>query len=132
LAQNQSASSTQKGNGMFINHSEMVAVLVKSGDSIAQEMTGPKAHLIHMVLGISGEAGELLDAVKKATIYNKDLNRANVVEELGDIEFYMEGLRTSLGISRQETLDANVAKLNKRYHAGTYTDTQAQQRADKS
>jgi NTP pyrophosphatase (non-canonical NTP hydrolase) len=85
-----------------------------------------------MIMGVSGESGELLDAIKKAVIYNKPLDIENVIEELGDIEFYLEGLRQGLGIDRGETLDANVKKLSVRYEAGSYSDTAAQTRADKA
>ena len=115
---------------MEIEFEDMVANLAKSGDTIAQELTGHDAHILHMVVGISGEAGELLDAVKKATIYRKPLNLINVVEELGDLELYMEGLRQELGITREETIRANIDKLGVRYRDG-YSDQQAQERADK-
>jgi len=115
---------------MKINHAEMVRALAKPGETIAQEITGPDAHTLHMAVGVSGEAGELLDAIKKAVIYRKPLDRENVIEELGDLEFYMEGLRQGLGITREETLDANIAKLGVRYSAG-YSDKAAQDRADK-
>lgn len=114
-----------------IDYSHMVAKLAKSGFDICNEMTPYNAHLLHMAVGISGEAGELLDAIKKAVIYNKCLDRANVVEELGDLEFYMEGLRMGLGITREETLLANKVKLYKRYEGFLYTDDNAQARADK-
>jgi hypothetical protein len=55
-----------------------------------------------------------------------------VVEELGDLEFYMEGLRQATGITREETLAANIAKLGKRYQNHLYSDGQAQSRADKA
>lgn len=109
----------------------MVLALAKPGAEIAQTMTADKAHLLHMAVGIAGEAGELLDAIKKATIYNKDLDIDNVIEELGDLEFYMQGLRQHLQIHRDDTLEANMRKLGKRYHSGSYSDSQAQQRADK-
>jgi NTP pyrophosphatase (non-canonical NTP hydrolase) len=114
-----------------INHSDMVAQLAKPGEVIAAEMTGEDAHLLHMSVGISGEAGELLDAVKKAVMYRKDIDRENVIEELGDLEFYMEGLRQGLGITREETIEANISKLGKRYKGHQYSDQQAQDRADK-
>ncbi len=85
-----------------------------------------------MAIGISGEAGELLDAIKKQVIYRKPLDRENVLEELGDLEFYMEGIRQGLGITREQCLAANIAKLGKRYEGMRYTDTAAQERADKS
>ena len=107
------------------------AALAKKGEVIANELTAEDAHLLHMVVGVSGEAGELLDAVKKAVIYRKPLDLENVIEELGDLEFYMEGLRQGLGITRQETIDANVEKLSKRYEGLRYSDKSAQLRADK-
>jgi NTP pyrophosphatase (non-canonical NTP hydrolase) len=81
---------------------------------------------------ICGEAGELFDAVKRAVIYRKDLDIANVIEELGDLEFYLEGLRQAYGLSREQTIEANIAKLSKRYESLSYSDTAAQTRADKS
>ena len=109
----------------------MVARLSKPGDSIKNELTPKQAHLLHMAVGISGEAGELLDAVKKHAIYQKSLDITNVVEELGDLEFFMEGLRATLGISREEVLAKNINKLSVRYHSGEYSNHQAQRRADK-
>lgn len=87
-------------------------------------MTDEDAHLLHMAVGIASEAGELLDAVKKKVIYRKVLDRENVIEELGDLEFYLEGIRQGLGVSREET-------LGKRYEGLMYTDKAAQERADK-
>jgi len=84
-----------------------------------------------MAMGISGESGELLDAIKKHTIYGKELDLENVIEELGDIEFYMEGLRASLGITRGQVLRANTAKLLKRYSKGSYSNEAAIAREDK-
>lgn len=111
----------------------MVADLVKPGEDIIQQMTPSKANALHMAVGASGEAGELLDAIKRFVIYNKPLDRENVVEELGDLEFFLEGIRAELGISREETLTANKFKLlGKRYASGTYSDAQAIARADKA
>lgn len=115
-----------------ISHGQMVAKLAKPGADILAEMTSDQMHITHMAIGISGEAGELLDAVKKSSIYQKELDRENVIEELGDLEFYMEGLRQGLNITREETLEYNKAKLFKRYQNYDYTNEAAQQRADKA
>jgi len=114
-----------------MNHADMVKALAKPGADIVASLTPETAHLLHMAVGVSGEAGELLDAVKKAAIYVKPIDRANVVEELGDLEFYMEGLRQGLGITREETLVANIVKLSVRYNGLKYTNEAAQARADK-
>lgn len=112
-------------------YSAMVAKLSKPGDHIKEELTGRQAHMLHMAIGISGEAGEILDAIKKHAIYQKSLDVSNVVEELGDLEFFMEGLRQVIGVSREEVLAKNMNKLSVRYYSGTYSNRQAQQRADK-
>lgn len=117
---------------MNINFEEMVAGLAKPGNQILEEMSPKQMHELHMAIGISGEAGELIDAIKKVSIYQKEIDRDNVIEELGDLEFYMEGLRQSLNITRQETLDGNVKKLGKRYKGHKFSNRQAQDRADKN
>ena len=89
------------------------------------------AMLTHAVLGIAGEAGELVDAIKKHTIYGKPLDRENVIEELGDLRFYIQAMQNVLGITEFEVLQANANKLAKRYRGLKYTDQAAIDRADK-
>ena len=115
-----------------LEYSEMVATLAKGGHVIAAELNEFNAHLWHMATGVSGEAGELLDAIKKVAVYNKQIDLPNIIEELGDLEFYMEGLRNKLGITRERTLIANMEKLAKRYAGFKYSDEQAQARNDKN
>lgn len=117
---------------MKIVYGDMVKALTKPGQSILDSLGAEQAHIIHMTLGISGEAGEILDAVKKSAIYKKELDVENLIEELGDIEFYLEGLRQGLGITRELTIKANIAKLGKRYEGFKYSDKAAQERADKA
>lgn len=93
---------------------------------------GPRDDLAHAAMGISGEAGELLDAIKKHWAYGKQLDIVNVIEELGDLEFYMQALRNSLGLSRDEIIRGNIAKLSTRYASLSYSDAQAIARADKA
>jgi len=111
-------------------HLNLVERLVKNPKDIQDSLSPIKVDMIHAILGISGEAGELLDAIKKHVIYNKPMDRANVVEELGDLEFYLAQFRNSINITREEVLSANIAKLEKRYPSG-YTDSHAAQRLDK-
>jgi NTP pyrophosphatase (non-canonical NTP hydrolase) len=118
-------------NQIEFDHQQMVQRLGKPGWEIHAQLTGLTCNLWHMATGISGEAGELLDAIKKAAIYNKSLDMENVIEELGDLEFYMEGLRKTLNISRNQCLEANMEKLYKRYPGYKYSDESAQKRKDK-
>jgi NTP pyrophosphatase (non-canonical NTP hydrolase) len=112
--------------------SDMVRALAKPGADIVASLTPEKAHLLHMAIGIAGEAGELLDAIKKYVIYNKAPDLKNIVEELGDLEFYMEGMRDELCIPRNFILRQNIYKLEERYKGMKYSDKAAQERADKA
>lgn len=116
----------------MITHPELVKKLAKDGATILREMDAQDMHLLHMSLGICGESGELLDAIKGGAIYRKEYNRANIIEELGDLEFYMEGLRQGFRITREETLAANIVKLSKRYHDLQFSNKRAAERADKA
>jgi NTP pyrophosphatase (non-canonical NTP hydrolase) len=86
--------------------------------------------MLHAALGISGEAGELLDAVKKSFIYRKVLDRENCKEELGDILWYIALACRTLGTTFEELMEQNIAKLSKRY-PDKYSDIHAIARADK-
>lgn len=114
-----------------IQHAKMVKSLCKSGADIIKDLDPNSAHLWHMTSCLCGEAGELFDAAKKCFIYDEPLNLENVIEELGDIEFYLEGVRNSLNITREQTLEANIKKLETRYAGMKYSNQQAQERKDK-
>jgi hypothetical protein len=115
-----------------IIYSEMVTSLLKPGADIHESMTSGRAMLLHLALGIAGEAGEIVDAIKKHTIYGQPLNYDNMLEELGDMEFYMEGLRQAVFFTREQCLQSNIDKLGVRYKGLTYSDKSAQDRADKA
>ena len=85
-----------------------------------------------MAVGVSGEAGELLDAIKKHCVYQKQINMNNVIEEAGDILFYLTGLLNDLNISLEDCIKANMDKLSKRYPNGSYSNAAAIARADKN
>lgn len=87
--------------------------------------------LTHAALGIAGEAGELVDAIKKHVIYGKPLDLANVREEIGDIRFYIEALCNVLDLNDQTIIQENINKLAKRYKDLTYSSGAAIERADK-
>jgi len=116
-------------------HAEMVTRLVKSGSKVLDSLTPSKCNLWHAATGVAGEAGELIDAVKRHIIHERPIDRQNVVEELGDLEFYMQQMREELGITRWECLEFNHRKLvdkdKGRYSTGSYSDQQAADRLDK-
>ncbi len=86
--------------------------------------------LVHAAMGIAGEAGEVVDAVKKHWVYGKPLDVENILEECGDILFYVSACLNLCGHSLNDAMTHNIDKLNKRYPHG-YTDQDAIARADK-
>ena len=85
----------------------------------------------HAALGVAGEAGELVDAIKKEVHYNKPPDIVNIREELGDLRFYIQAVMNLYGIEEMELLQANADKLSKRYEGLKYSDAAAIRRADK-
>ena len=71
--------------------------------------------ILHAAIGLSTEAGELLDAVKKSLFYGKDFDRTNAIEELGDIFWYLALGCEALGVTFEEVQATNIAKLRARY-----------------
>lgn len=114
-----------------ITHPELVRSLKKPGEEILIELNPYKCDVLHMASCIGPEAGELFDAIKKWVFYGKALDMNNVIEELGDIEFYLEGLRQALHLTREQCITDNINKLSARYHSGKYSNQHAQERKDK-
>jgi NTP pyrophosphatase (non-canonical NTP hydrolase) len=85
---------------------------------------------LHMLLGLVTETGELADAYKKQVGYEQPINMVNVVEEMGDILFYLTGLCYEVGITLNDLKQWNMVKLNKRYPEG-FTAPDALARKDK-
>lgn len=88
--------------------------------------------VMHATIGVCGEAGELADAIKKEWVYGKEPDRALLIEELGDLRFYIQAVQNLYGISEVEILQENAFKLAKRYVGLKYSDKSAIERADKT
>lgn len=71
--------------------------------------------LEHAIDGIATEAGELLDAMKKAKYYGKELDLTNLKEEGGDILWYLALLFDELGTTFEAEMERNNSKLRARF-----------------
>lgn len=87
--------------------------------------------VLHATIGLSSEAGELLDVVKKSWAYGQLFDTAHFQEELGDLFFYWIAACLSTGISPEEAIRSNMLKLHKRYPEGAFTSEHAALRLDK-
>lgn len=84
-----------------------------------EKMTGYRhddiLDLLHGVMGISTEAGEIMDNLKKCLFYGKPIDRVNLIEELGDLMWYIAIMCDSIDIELETVMNHNIAKLRKRY-----------------
>jgi NTP pyrophosphatase (non-canonical NTP hydrolase) len=71
--------------------------------------------LLHAGFGLSTEAGEFLDALKKHIFYGKELDRVNLREELGDLFWYMAIACDELDVPFEALMQRNIEKLKARY-----------------
>ncbi|WP_424236370.1 nucleoside triphosphate pyrophosphohydrolase family protein [Bhargavaea ginsengi] len=72
-------------------------------------------------LGLTGEAGECGDIVKKEVFHGHAADVDAIKKELGDVLHYVAGLALMYGIELEDVATANVEKLRKRYPSGFNT-----------
>lgn len=78
-------------------------------------MTQEEMELLHGIMGIVTEAGELMDAMKKHIIYGAPIDQVNIREELGDVMFYWALICRLYGWDPHEVLQINIDKLKARF-----------------
>lgn len=74
--------------------------------------------LINGVMGLCGESGEVIDIVKKHLAQGHELNKDKIIEELGDVCWYIAEIAYILGVKLEDVLEGNITKLSKRYSNG--------------
>lgn len=95
-------------------------------EEIAQRLNDKRTiRLLHAALGLSTEANEFLDALKKYIFYGKDLDLINIGEEIGDSFWYQAIACDELGKSFEEIQVAVIQKLRKRYHEKSFSSEAA-------
>lgn len=87
-------------------------------DEPDSEYTGNQIMLVWTALGLTGEAGEVADTIKKAVFHQHGLDRDALIKELGDVAWYLAGLCTLIGVPMSDVMRANIDKLKKRFPEG--------------
>lgn len=71
--------------------------------------------LVHFVLGLNGEIGEVTEIVKKQ-LYGGKIPEEPIIGELGDVLWYLTALCSTLDITFEELINHNYQKLNHKYN----------------
>ncbi|WDS60531.1 hypothetical protein BC6_00016 [Bacillus phage BC-6] len=88
-------------------------------------------------LGLTGEAGEVADLIKKAIYHGRGfseipnsggIQKKDVKDELSDVLFYVSAMAQEFGFTLEEVARHNKEKLEKRYEKGFTIEESAQKR----
>ena len=85
--------------------------------------------LLNGCLGLSGEAGELNDLVKKWIFHKKPLDLEHMKKEIGDVCWYIADICHSMGFDLGEIFRMNIDKLKARYPEG-FSEQRANNRSE--
>lgn len=88
-------------------------VMNEEGCSHAVSIVKPDA--IHGIIGIATESGELIESVIKSLVNNKEIDRVNLSEEIGDVLWYVALLCNTFGFSIENIMQQNIDKLKLRF-----------------
>lgn len=97
-------------------------------DKIRERMSDENIRLLHTAQGLATEAGEFNDMIKKHIFYGKELDKINLIEELGDLYWYLNVAQDVLGVITETVQKRNNMKLMKRYNSGKFSEKNAIER----
>ena len=98
-----------------------------------QPLTDLETMIVWNLIGLCGEAGELAEMIKHRIFHrheNGEIDIENLMEELGDLLWYVAAICTETGVSLEKVMEFNITKLKKRYPNG-YNIEDSIKRADK-
>lgn len=80
-----------------------------------------KFSILYPTLGLTGEAGEVADKVKKIIRDGKSVvnERVEIAKELGDVLWYLAAVARDIGVSLDDVAMMNIEKLESRKERGT-------------
>ena len=91
------------------------------------------SRLMTAAFGMSAEAGEFTEVVKKIFLQGKPYNEENVFHmkrELGDLCWYLAQACMALDINFEEVLEMNYEKLSARYPEGSFDVYRSENRVE--
>lgn len=97
---------------MTLNEYQELALRTSRNELTSQE------HLMNGCLGLAGEAGECCDLLKKHQFQDGREITEKMLDELGDVLWYVSETAAALGIWMDDIALYNIEKLKKRYPEG--------------
>jgi len=73
------------------------------------------ARLDYSTIGLVTESSKILDLIKKSKKSLHPLDKQKIIEELGDLLWYLNLTLDELGISFEDIMEASLDKINKKY-----------------
>jgi NTP pyrophosphatase (non-canonical NTP hydrolase) len=74
--------------------------------------------ILNGILGLCGETGEVSDHIKKYMFQGHELDTDKLVNELGDVCWYIAILASGLNVDLETVMKKNIEKLQRRYPDG--------------
>jgi NTP pyrophosphatase (non-canonical NTP hydrolase) len=93
----------------------MEEVLIRYQKSDSGDTRTVDARMLHGCMGVVTEAGELLDHMKRHIYYGQPSDIVNIAEECGDILNYVALVLSAQGLTFEDAMRCNKAKLTVRY-----------------
>jgi NTP pyrophosphatase (non-canonical NTP hydrolase) len=93
----------------------------------------PTERLLTAAVGMSAEAGEFTEIIKKIIFQGKPVTEENLFHlkrELGDIMWYVSQACIGLDISIEEVIQMNFEKLSARYPEGAFSIERSENRKE--
>lgn len=81
------------------------------------DLTDREAYAM-LAMGLAGEAGEVVDYLKKVVFHDHELDEQYLKDEMGDVLWYFSNLLNVLGLTFEQVAERNIEKLEKRYPNG--------------
>ena len=99
---------------MTLDEYQTEAMRTASGIAIADN----ENLMLNGAMGLNGEAGEVIDMLKKYMFQGHNLDIEHIAKELGDCLWYIAVCAKGAGYTLDEIAQMNVSKLRKRYPDG--------------
>lgn len=90
----------------------------KEYENVVRSTASKNPQIEEGIIGMASESGEVLDILKKHLFQGHELERDNLIEEVGDVLWYLMFTCIQMDITLEELMEANAEKIRKRYPDG--------------